>query len=923
MWLGVLGPVRCAAAGRGIEVPGHLNRALLAALAVDRRRVTGVDELVDALWGASPPSAADKVVRNRVSLLRRVLGAACVDTAGAGYRLGGGVVVDLQQFEDVGLDGSARLALWRGHPFLEVAEWPPAHAAAVRLGELHAHLEEVAIADRLDAGSDASALVGLAEALVVDEPFRERRWALLMRTLYLAGRQHDALRAFRRARDLLREELGLTPGAELLAVEQAILHHEPSLAARGSPVTTSTPPRTRLFGRDDAAAAVREMLRGGRLVTLTGLGGVGKTSLAHQIARDWTGARWIVDLGTVDDPAGVAEAVARTLRIPAATSAQDAVATWSATAPPCLLVLDNCEHVRAAVLDVVDAVLAGGAGPSVLATSRIPLGGPHELIHRVQPLARADSVALYRARAARRSTVTGDDPTVERLCHALSDVPLAIELAAARSPILSPADMIRGLDAVTTTSTGSGVRAPQGSVVDVVAWAADALSPAARLLFRRCAVFPAGFTMDAARALTTGDLSADQLLEAFAELAEASLVQVTFQPATRYHYLDLVRRRAEADLAAADERLACECRVVRWAVAETASPAHDDLPRLLVELPNIVMAAGAACRLGDTDAALRITGASWRLIVAQRGELLDSTVDALHLPDAPRHELYAARSAELAMALFSARGDLVGARQFAEAALDVAPDSRAAGWAALTLGHLEGDPARLRRALELARRWRDAELQFYVSCMIVDNASQSGAEDAWDLVRETDELAASLQRPWARILATIVRGQAHCQLDPEAALVHLERAAEMADRCGLTAYAAIARAVAGLAGSSADPRARLALTRQGLVEASDAGMSYLTWLALARLARTLDELGHPDRAALFAGAARAHFRSTAETGTRLYQIDREDHAGHVTAFDIGATMEIGELLALLDTVMRELDPAVTSSAPSVGHGPSC
>ena len=147
---------------------------------------------------------------------------------------------------------------------------------------------------------------------------------------------------------------------------------------------------------------------------------------------------------------------------------------------------------------------------------------------------------------------------------------------------------------------------------------------------------------------------------------------------------------------------------------------------------------------------------------------------------------------------------------------------------------------------ELARRWGDAELQFYASCMIVDNASQSGAADAWDLVRETDELANAVHRPWARVLATIVRGQAHCQLDPEAALVHLERAAEMAGRCGLTAYAAVARAIAGLAGPSADPRARLAITRQGLLEASEAGMSYLVWLALARLARALDELGHDD-----------------------------------------------------------------------------
>ena len=187
MWLGVLGPVQCALDRGPVEVSGRLNRTLLAALAVDRDRVTGVDELVDALWGDAPPAAAEKVIRNRVSLLRSVLTPAFIDTAGSGYRLGREVTVDVKQFEDPAVAGAARLTLWRGSPLLEVAEWAPARAAIVRLNELHAHLEELAIADQLDAGMDASALVGTAEALVQAEPFRERRWALLMRGLYLAG----------------------------------------------------------------------------------------------------------------------------------------------------------------------------------------------------------------------------------------------------------------------------------------------------------------------------------------------------------------------------------------------------------------------------------------------------------------------------------------------------------------------------------------------------------------------------------------------------------------------------------------------------------------------------------------------------------------------------------------------------------------
>ena len=248
MWLGVLGPVQCVVGDRTVDVTRHLNRAVLAALAVDRDRVTGIDELVDALWRNEPPAAPDKLARNRVSQLRGQLTAGFIDTVGVGYRLGAAVEVDARDFEDPRRPGLDRLAMWRGAPFEDVADWPPARAAVVRLGELRAHLEEVAVAEQLDVGVDASGLVGLAEVLVDAEPFRERRWALLMRTLYLAGRQHDALQAFQRARLLLRDELGLSPGAELLDVERSILNQDPLL--RHSQVTATS----RGVERGDVAA---------------------------------------------------------------------------------------------------------------------------------------------------------------------------------------------------------------------------------------------------------------------------------------------------------------------------------------------------------------------------------------------------------------------------------------------------------------------------------------------------------------------------------------------------------------------------------------------------------------------------------------------------------------------------------------------
>ena len=344
--------------------------------------------------------------------------------------------------------------------------------------------------------------------------------------------------------------------------------------------------------------------------------------------------------------------------------------------------------------------------------------------------------------------------------------------------------------------------------------------------------------------------------------------------------------------------------MVGWAVTETDGITFEDLPRLLAEVPNLAAAAQYTCSRGDVDAVLRITGATFVLVTAQRAELVDSKLAGVDLPRAEHHERYARSCAELAFALFFLRGDYRQARHFAEISLRVDPGSRSAGWATFILGHLEGNLERQHQALEIARRCRDPLLQFYASSVIIDNGGRSGAPEAWELVVDNDRVAEEIDEPWARIMTTIVRGMAYCQADPDAALIHLERAAEMAERCGLTSYSTVARAVAGLAGGT-DPRARLEMTRRGLVDADQAGASYFTVLALARLARTLAETGRPERAAIFAGAARARFRST-DTGTRTLGIDRDDYGDQLTMFDLGVTMDVSELVALIDEWLTEL-----------------
>lgn len=220
---------------------------MLALLVARAGQTVQVEQLTDGLWGDAPPRRARKTVQVYVANLRRALGpGAPLRSEPGGYRLAvGRDDVDALRFDDLlararlrgdvaGYD--AALALWRGDPY---ADLPASDALApeiVRLDEARAAAEEERAALVLDAGGAAGAIAEL-EALVRRRPLRERPWALLMRALYLAGRQADALAAYRRVRDRLVDELGVEPGPELAAMERRVLAQDPTLAPGAGPAT--------------------------------------------------------------------------------------------------------------------------------------------------------------------------------------------------------------------------------------------------------------------------------------------------------------------------------------------------------------------------------------------------------------------------------------------------------------------------------------------------------------------------------------------------------------------------------------------------------------------------------------------------------------------------------------------------------------
>ncbi len=266
------------------------------------------DQVADALWGAYPPPSWPTQVQICVARLRKVLGAAAIDTASGGYRLTlGGDEVDLDRFEQLVAKGRASaaagdperavtafskaLALWRGRPFDELDGWEPARNEAARLAELHRNIEEEVLVTRLATGEHRE-VAAAAESLVAAEPLRERRWAILALAQYRCGRQADALRSLARARRVLVDEVGIDPGSELVALEAAFLRQDDSLVAPAIPAVAGDCPYKGLaaynlhdaemfFGRESEVAACLDRLRSTRLLVVAGPSGCGKSSLVR------------------------------------------------------------------------------------------------------------------------------------------------------------------------------------------------------------------------------------------------------------------------------------------------------------------------------------------------------------------------------------------------------------------------------------------------------------------------------------------------------------------------------------------------------------------------------------------------------------------------------------------------------------------
>ena len=392
------------------------------------------------------------------------------------------------------------------------------------------------------------------------------------------------------------------------------------------------PQTTSFIGREAELAEVQEALKAHRLVTLTGVGGVGKTRLATEVAArladEFPDGVWFFELAAVTDPAAVPDAVAAVLGItqqPGKTVAESVAAALEGRVR--LLVFDNCEHVLDAAADLVEAILAHSATVRVVATSREGLGVADEQLWLVPSLdvrAGIDSAAVSlfveRARsvAPRFSVATAEEAAaVVEICRRLDGIPLAIELAASRMASMTASEVRDRLDQRFRLLVGSrrGL-ARHHTLRHAVAWSYDLLDDAEKTLLERCSVFAGGFDLQSACAVAGFDGSDDyavlDLLDAL--VRKSLLVADRSSGRTRFSMLETIRQFAEEQLVAsgaADEVRAAHARY--FAGRETDILALWDSPRqreayswFTVELANLRTAFRWAADQGDLDVAAAI-----------------------------------------------------------------------------------------------------------------------------------------------------------------------------------------------------------------------------------------------------------------------------------------------------------------------------
>ena len=943
---GVLGTLQADRDGSPLPLPSRRQRAVLAALLTRAGRPVPADELVEAAWGGRLPSHPKAALQTVLSRLRAALGAERISAGISGYRLDVAADdVDALRFEalreraahapDAAAAGllDAALALWRGPAYAEFADRDFASAEAARLNGLRAATIEDYADLSLRAGRATDAIAHL-EALQASEPWRDRCVQLLMRALCGSGRATEALQVYDRHRRGLAAEFGLDPAPGLQDLQARILRNELPEVPRPVP----QPPRwfavsTPFVGRDTEMAALADAVRGNRLVTVTGIGGVGKTRLVAEslgeLAAHLRMPVAVAELGAV--PAGgVDGAVAAAFGVDVRDGTPRAAVSEYLGAGSQLLVIDNCEHVLADARELTGALLRACPQVRIIATSRHRLGLRDEQVLPLDPLLTEAAdvpaellrdtapVRLFIDRMRRvcpALPVTAETVALSAaLCRRLDGVPLAIELAAAQAAAIGLVPVLDRLgDLDVLADAGGGIRA----VLDR-SWAL--LTRSEQELLARLSVFAAGFDLDAVEH-AGGPAAAMRL----SRLADASLLHVTHEHGqARYRMLAFVRAFGAERLRARGAAGPARTAHARWirdlaqaAAADVrAGGAGEPLHRLLEDYRvDLLAAVRGALDAGEIELAGAITAAlGWCSHWVLDGELLKLARDVARDPRLPATPV--AALAEASGALHAAQlGDLDEAYRLGTRALAIAstPDEHcmaltALGVACVYRGEHAESMRHWRQLLELPGLPAPTRVDAYASCALIacfqsdQPAARQHAEQALAAAREAGPTGA---------FATYTMGEVRLREDPAAAVEILELAVSQAEAGRTAQVAEVARIalVSALVRLGRHDKA-LQVFPDLLHQLRRRGGWPQLWTSLRILAELLEALGRPQDAALLLASASTDPSAPPATGDDVPRY-RELQRRVTGQIGTGAHQRLVDQAALLPRV-QVLDQALAA-----------
>lgn len=590
-----------------VPIPGAKQRALLGYLLVHHGYPVPADRIIDALWGEDAPTKARNALQAKVSSLRSALapgdperGRTLLRADDGGYRLAvPDDAIDAARFEsliaaarrDIDGDRLARayglldeaLAMWQGEPLPELQDYPYATVAAEQLTARYLTAVEFHATTWLSVGGSRDVPDRLLRILA-EHPLRESLRALAMRALARQGRQAEALTVYTEGRELLAEELGVDPGAELRTAHADVLTQRPHATGseRNAPVRLPAE-STSFIGRHRDRERLWKLVERERLVTVTGPGGIGKTRLVVNTLSTMTPPSdgvWFADLRDVaehdcatDRLREVADTVLRTVRDRdgASLGADERVVTDRHRDPldrmcagigdrDAVLVLDNCEHISADVATLARELLVQCPGLRLVTTTRVLLGLPEEAVLRLEPLPvpapgsgrdaclASEAVALFCARARLDADALSDADLdrVTAIVRRTEGIPLAMEVAAG---------LLRGM---TLNDVADHLRDDRHllqhgndcTLNDTIDRSWGLLDPAETDLLTRVATIEGRWGLDAAYALAGASAPREDVAATVARLVERSLVNHDpASPLAPYRLLEAIRDYSARTLA--------------------------------------------------------------------------------------------------------------------------------------------------------------------------------------------------------------------------------------------------------------------------------------------------------------------------------------------------------------------------------------